>query len=359
MLRAGGRQMKHREAILLGGTVAASPLAAHAHVKWFADYDLTKPLLPIGDVLTGQFVFFFLASVVAIYAFYWMDRYLYRRHFLEKVLQRYVISEPIAEIIMRAAAFVFFAALGANGLSGLLGKGFFLTPELKTDLPWVPWAQLAIALCAVTRRTLPLIGLGIVVLYIASVHQYGLYHLLDYLILLGVAYYFLASLMPGPGWLMSRYLVLYATTGLTLLWAAIEKWGYPSWTFPLLEREPGLLMGMSPVTYMIVAGFVEFNLTFVMLSSVSLFSRALTLGLMSVFVLAIYKFGAIDAIGHLLIIAILLVLVLRGPTKGRDFLVIEHSSLWTEAYFMTGLYILAFVLVFVAYYGFHFIAYGN
>jgi hypothetical protein len=80
---------------------------------------------------------------------------------------------------------------------------------------------------------------------------------------------------------------------------------------------------------------------------------------MSVFVLAIYKFGAIDAIGHLLIIAILLVLVLRGPTKGRDFLVIEHSSLWTEAYFMTGLYILAFVLVFVAYYGFHFIAYGN
>ena len=356
MLRAGGRQMKHREAILLGGTVAASPLAASAHVKWFAEYDLTQPPLAIGDVLTGQFVLFFLASVVAIYAFYWMDRYLYRRHFLEKVLQRYVVSEPIAAMIMRAAVFVFFAALGAYGLSG---KGFFLTPELKTDLRWVPWMQLAIALCAVTRRTLPLIGLGIVVLYIASIHQYGIFHLLDYLILIGVSYYFLASPMPDPGWLMSRYLVLYATTGLTLLWAAIEKWGYPSWTFPLLEREPGLLMGMSPVTYMIVAGFVEFNLTFVMLSSVSLFSRALTLGLMSVFVLAIYKFGAIDAIGHLLIIAILLVLVLRGPTKGRDFLVIEHSSLWTEAYFMTGLYILAFVLVFVAYYGLHFLAYGN
>jgi hypothetical protein len=27
--------------------------------------------------------------------------------------------------------------------------------------------------------------------------------------------------------------------GLTLLLAAIEKWGYPSWTFALLEREPG------------------------------------------------------------------------------------------------------------------------
>ena len=48
---------------LLGGTVAW-PLAAHAHVKWFAEYDLSKPPLPVGDVLTGQFVYFFLASVV-------------------------------------------------------------------------------------------------------------------------------------------------------------------------------------------------------------------------------------------------------------------------------------------------------
>jgi len=28
-------------------------------------------------------------------------------------------------------------------------------------------------------------------------------------------------------------------------------------------------------------------------------------------------------------------------------------------HFMTGLYILAFVLIFLAYYGFHFLAYGN
>ena len=135
--------------------------------------------------------------------------------------------------------------------------------------------------------------------------------------------------------------------------------GLPIWTQPLLEREPDLLMGFDPRTYMVLAGFVEFNLTFMALSSASLLSRAVTFGLVSIFLLAIVKFGMIDAVGHLLIIAILLLLIVLGPTKGRDFLVLEQKSLWTEAYFMTGLYIFAFVLVFIAYYGFHFLVYGN
>jgi hypothetical protein len=330
--------------------------AALAHVKWFAAYDLTQPPLPIGEVLTGPFVGFFLFSVVAIYAFYWIDRFVFRRRILEDVLQRYTISEATAFTIMRAAAFVFFIAVSIYGFTG---SAFYLTPELKTDRAWVPWLQVAIALCALTRFTVPLMGVGMAILYVAAVRQYGLFHLLDYLILIGVTYYFLASAVSGPRWLMSRYIVLYATTGLTLLWASIEKWGYPSWTFPLLAADPSLLMSLDARTYMVIAGFVEFNLTFVLLSSASLLSRAIALGLASVFVLAIYKFGAIDAVGHLLIITILVVLIAHGPTKGRNFLLLEGKSLWTEAYFMTGLYVLAFVLVFAAFYGLHFLAYGG
>ena len=44
--------------------VAATP--ANAHVKWFAEYDLNKPPLPVGEVLNGQFVSFFLGSLVLI-----------------------------------------------------------------------------------------------------------------------------------------------------------------------------------------------------------------------------------------------------------------------------------------------------
>lgn len=347
---------RRRVGTLLVLAAAAGPDVARAHVKWFAEYDLNKAPLPIGDVLTGQFLYFFLSSVLLIYAFFWVDRYVFRRRILEEALQRYTLSESAASMIMRCAAFFFFAAISAYGM---YGHAFFLTPELKTDDRWVASMQLGLALCALYRRTLPLIGLGIVGLYVAALNQYGVFHLLDYLIFIGVAYYFGAALMAGPGWLMSRYIVLYGCTGLTLLWASIEKWGYAIWTYPLLAREPGLSMHLEPQIFVMLAGFVEFNLTFMVLSSASLLSRVVTLGLTSIFVLAIYKFGVIDAVGHSIIIAILLVLVLLGPTKGRYFLVLEQKSLWTEAYFMTGLYILAFVFSFVAYYGFHFLAYGN
>lgn len=336
------------------GMFACGP--AHAHVKWFADFDLTKPPLPVGEVLDGQFVAFFLSSVILIYGFFFFDRFVLRTRLFESALGRCTISESVAASIMRGAAFAFFAAVGAYGLSG---QAFFLTPELRTDLRWVPWLHLGMALCALYWRTLPLVGLGAAFLYVVAAYQYGIFHLLDYLILIGVSYYFLAAPLPGTRWLTSRYVTLYATTAVTLMWAAVEKWGYPAWTYPLLARDPGLLMGFAPATYMLLAGFVEFNLTFMLLSGASLLARVVALGLGAVFILAIYKFGLIDAVGHLLIIAILTVLVLHGPTKARAFLVLEQKSLWTEAYFMTGLYVFAFVIIFIGYYGLHALFYGE
>jgi len=39
-------------------------------------------------------------------------------------------------------------------------------------------------------------------------------------------------------------------------------------------------------------------------------------------------------------------------------LILNDKSVWTEAYFMTGLYFLAFVMFFLMYYAFHYLAYG-
>ena len=69
-------------------------------------------------------------------------------------------------------------------------------------------------------------------------------------------------------------------------------------------------------------------------------------------------FGLIDAIGHLMIIAMLFVLVVREPTGAREMLVLRDKTVWTEAYFMTGLYFLAFVMIFILYYVLHYAAYG-
>ena len=151
---------------------------------------------------------------------------------------------------MRISVSVFFVSLFILALDG---TGILLTPELHTDNPVVPWLQLAIAAFALFRPTTPLIGLGIFILYGLAIEQYGIFHMVDYLIFLGVGVYFLLSGLKDPKWMKTRYVTLFASTGVTLLWASIEKWGYPHWTYPLLQNDASLLMGLSPQFYMLFA----------------------------------------------------------------------------------------------------------
>ncbi len=118
-------------------------------------------------------------------------------------------------------------------------------------------------------------------------------------------------------------------------------------------------MGLSAPVFMKLSGFMEFFITFILLGAVSVVGRLISLGFMSIFVLAVFEFGAVDAIGHLMIVAILFVLIVRGPTDARNMLVLPDKSLFTEAYFMTGLYYLAFVTVFILYYGIHHLSFGK
>ncbi|WP_162140741.1 hypothetical protein [Arenimonas oryziterrae] len=332
--------------------------AAEAHVKWFAKADPAEVPRPIGEVLSEPFfVDMLMLSLVAIYFFFIVDRLAVRRGFLADLDARMRRFDGSSIWVMRVCAAIFFLALAA--WHWIYGTSFYLTPELLTHAAWVPWLHLVMALCALWRRTAPVTGAGILVLYAAAIGDYGLYHLIDYMIFLGIGYFFLVSAIEQGAWRKSGFIVLFAATGLTLTWAAIEKFAYPQWTYPLLAAKPGMLMGMTPMNYMILAGFVEFNITFVLLGAASMVGRVVAFGLQSVFVLAIFEFGMIDAIGHLMIIAILFVLFFRGPTEARNMLVLRDKGLWTEAYFMTGLYTLALVVMFMAYYGLHHVFYGT
>ena len=339
--------------VLLFSSVILFPSDAWSHIKWFYPYDLSNPPRPIGDVLTPTLIYLYLVSVIGMYAFFWVDRYLFRKKFLVEQLARFSVNPKQSFWIMRISISVFFASLF---ILSLTDTAILLTPELHTTSAVVPWLQLALAGFALFRLTTPLVGLGIFALYGLAIEQYGFFHMLDYLIFLGVGVYFLLAALKDRKWLKVRYVTLFASTGLSLLWVTIEKFSYPKWTYPLLENEPSMLMGMNPQFYMVLAGFVEFNITFVLLSSASAFSRVIALGFMGIFIMAIVMFGLVDAIGHLLILVVLFILVVRGPTSARELLVLSDKSLWTEAYFMTGLYMLAFNLIFIAYYGLYFLA---
>ncbi|MEO6589371.1 MAG: hypothetical protein ABIP06_08705, partial [Pyrinomonadaceae bacterium] len=152
---------------------------AEAHVKWFFDYDVTQPPTPIGEVIDGTFVKLFIASVVACYLFFLADRYIYEEGILAEFDRKMKLFDNAANTIMRVAAGIFFLSLFLWWAFGK-GQSFYLTPELKESAVWVPWLHLLMALAVISKRTMFLTGIGIFVLYIAAVMQFGIFHLLDY-----------------------------------------------------------------------------------------------------------------------------------------------------------------------------------
>lgn len=168
--------------------------------------------------------------------------------------------------------------------------------------------QLAMGACLLSRRTLPLTAIGMAALFAASVSKYGTFHLLDYPIFLGIAAYLF---MTGTGLGVDKVRpldIMRWSAAITLMWASIEKWAYPTWTVPLLDANPGMTFGFDDMFYMRAAGAVEFALAFCLVWS-PLMRRVSAAILAVIFVVAVFGFGKVDAIGHSPIIAVLLAVI--------------------------------------------------
>ena len=107
------------------------------------------------------------------------------------------------------------------------------------------------------------------------------------------------------------------TAGVTLMWASIEKWAYPEWSFPLFIKHPKLSFGFEPEFFMRAAGAVEFALAFALMWT-PLVRRVAAIMLTAMFVSAVLEFGKIDLIGHTLIVVVLLGIV--GDSGGKSAL---------------------------------------
>ena len=194
--------------------------------------------------------------------------------------------------------------------------GVILTPELRTTADWPAWLQLGIAISLLSGRTCVLGAIGILVLYGYAVSLYGVFHLTDYPIFLGIAAYLALTSCTSERLRASRMPILFVTLCISLMWGAVEKWAYPQWTLPLLSERPYLTFGIPAADFMIIAGFVEFALAFYILTGIALVRLAI-LVLLTIFVAAIADFGKVDAIGHLPIIVPLIVISARGDEADR------------------------------------------
>ncbi|WP_428486442.1 hypothetical protein [Rhodopila sp.] len=346
----GHSRMRSLLPVALGATLVLAflPEQASAHIKWFEPYDVSAVPASADQVISTQFVLILLGFTVLVFAGFLLDRLLAPRggRLVGAMLQR-----EAAETLLRAGMGGFFMALFATG-------GVILTPELKSNADWLPWLQVGIAISLLSRRTCVLGGIGILLLYSYGVVQYGIFHLADYPMFLGVAVYLGLTSSWSERLRALRMPVLGVSICIGLMWGAVEKWAYPQWTIPLLEARPYLTMGVPPRDVMIIAGFVEFSLAFYIMTGLSLVRLAI-LGLVMIFSAAILDFGKIDAIGHLPIVVPLLAMFVHGPNQVNRWFYDASAGLMTEARKASVGFATSMCLLFAAYYGIQSAEYGH
>ncbi len=304
---------------LIGLGATLLPGTAEAHVKWFAAYDVMEAPRGMSDVLTAVFVALGLATMAAL----WLGARIEASKLGKFVnFGMDVVFESIrnrTEAIVRGGTAVFFVAVFVAG-------GTILTPELRTNSDAIPWLQAAIALGMVSRPTMALSGLGIVFLFGLGVSEYGLFHMMDYPIFLGAAAYLimtglridnLAGLRPLD---IARW-----GTAITLMWASVEKWAFPGWSVPVLNAHNSITMGLDISFVMVAAGMVEFGLSFALIWT-KLVRRSAGLILLSMFLAAVAEFGKVDAIGHLMILVLLLVTIADDRDVNRKLPVLAPAT---------------------------------
>lgn len=284
---------------------------AAAHVKWFCAYDAAGQPRGLENVLCQDFELLLGVALLWLFSGCVVER-TSLGELIARSLNRFTQSlELHTELMMRAVCGFFFISLWAVG-------GIILTPELKTTSALVGPLQLVIAAGLLSRRTMPLSAAGIAVLFALAVWDYGTFHLADYPIFLGVAAYLaLTGLQKDLFGVSPLDLVRYATA-VTLMWASIEKWAYPEWSFPLLIEHPGITFGFNNEFYMRAAGMVEFTLAFA-LAWTPLVRRVAAAMLLGMFISACFEFGKLDVIGHSAIIVVLIAIISDTRQAEADY----------------------------------------
>jgi hypothetical protein len=308
--RAGLKMMN--PVLFTGCLIVSLPLTcttATAHVKWFVNCNVSDDPLPAQAVFTPTFFLFFTLFLVVLYVGCTAERTALGASILQ-LLDRY--AAPLhrrADDLLRSAAAVSFALLWADG-------GLIITPELKASSIWLSAIQVLVAMYMFGRATLPAAGAGIILLYGYGVATYGLFHMLDYPVFVGLGVFFALSVSQNARLQAFRFDFLRWTVAGTLLWPSIEKFVYPGWVAPIAITHPEITLGFDVATVVTAAGVVEFGLSFALFWT-PLVRRLAALALIVVLTAATFDFGKVDGIGHLMIIAILLV-VFAHPGGAHD-----------------------------------------
>lgn len=312
---------------------------AHAHVKWFSNYDFQEPPLQLAGLLTPSFIGLFLLSVISLPIIVYLDRLADKSALYNKIngfLDRYADS---SSLIMRVA-------MGAVLLMSWQGDSV-IAPEIPITSPFWGWFQFALALCLLFKETTPITGFGIIFLYILGITQHGIFHMLDYVVYPAVGLYLILTHVKNERLKNLDLPVLYSGLGFSLCWVAFEKLIYPYWGLSVLAQAPALTMGLDHEFFLMACAFVEFTLGYLLI--ICLLHRPLAIVITLVFFITTSFFGKTEVVGHTILHGALLVFIVKGPGHYYQAPIRYHKNIWLRSLFASVNFIILFLVLAIPY----------
>ncbi|MEM8923515.1 MAG: DoxX family membrane protein [Actinomycetota bacterium] len=321
--------------IMTVGLVVATEQGAGAHVKWFSNFDFRDPPRTLGEVIDVGFLALLALAAVVIGALPAVDRW------LETIAPYQAVNEWLndrrhysIDVVRYSMAAVLLITWANEAL---------LTPELAEPIEWVGWLEFWLAIALLSGRGNQVAGVGLFVLWAIGVYQYGAFHMLDYLHVLGIGGFLL---LRGEEREEVRGLalpVLYLSVGFSLMWLGFEKLVYPEWSFAILDSRPVLRLGLPAEVFLDLAAFVEIGLGFLLI--IGLLGRPLALVITIVFILTTIVFGRVEVIGHTAVHAALVVFLLHGPGRTYPAPIAIHRNLAARMSFAGVNFVLLTLLI--------------
>ena len=325
-------------AILLGLLFLVQATAL-AHVKWFSNFSFSDQPLTMDQAVGTTFLLLALVSMLVIGAMVYLDRRLAQTPWYSRINNRLKVQSKHSLTVIRVAAgAVLLMAWQADAM---------LVPELSITATWIGWFQFLLALLLLFRKTVPLAGLGLILLYSIGIYEFGIFHMLDYPMYAGAGYYLLVSQSENKKIHGSGLPVLYLTVGFSLCWVALEKVIYPEWGLYVLQQNPQLALGLDLDFFLIGAAFVEFCLGYLLI--ICLLQRPLALVITLVFFTTTLVFGKLEIIGHTLIHGALIVFLFEGPGRIYKAPVTFHKNIKLRTAFASINFVLLLAILLSAY----------
>ncbi len=317
------------------------PQTSLAHVKWFSQFSFLDEPRTFTQILTPIYLSMIVLSVVVIGVMVYLERTLANQDWYSNLNKWLSDRQPYSMLVMRIAM---GAVLLINWASDAV-----LTPELASPQPWFGWFQFFLAIGLMFPKTTWASGAGLLILYLLTIFEFGIFHMLDYMHYAGIGIFFLVSDFDDERIRGLALPALYATIGFSLIWLGYEKLVYPDWALYLLDQNPQLTLGLNPVFFLQAAAFVELALGYLLI--IGLLERPLAATITLVFFLTTLVFGKLEVIGHTPLHAALIVFLFNGPGAFYKPPIAIHERLnWRMAFGMVN-FIILMVLFGLAYTG--------